>query len=38
MQKKKKKITPEVSRPEVLRASNNSFNLLVAIAASSVFL
>lgn len=33
-----KRIIPDVSRLEDLRASNNSFNLLVAIAASSVFL
>lgn len=29
---------PELSRPDDFRASSNSFSLLVAIAASSVFL
>jgi hypothetical protein len=33
-----KKYLPELSRGEDLRASNNSFSLLLAIAASSVFL
>lgn len=36
--KKKKRNSPEFSRADDLRASSNSFSLLVAIAASSVFL
>lgn len=36
--KLKVKSLPEFSRAEDLRDSNNSFSLLVAIAASSVFL
>lgn len=35
---KKKRNSPEFSRADDLRASSNSFSLLVAIAASSVFL